>query len=554
MSHSLKTGGLLTTALLAWTTLDVVVPGQAHAESDVDAASVSQELPVIPVTVPQSLLPVPSPLPPLQIPGRDYIPFQPVDEVVPDVAPSPIVLPPAGAIAGVEIEVIPFAQGDDANPREGSEWFSVHDVAPEYISAESGSEFSISETRVSQSSINESGINDSSISGPISIPAVERIVSIEEVWPQPEDGHLDMHLDEPHDGTQSTDEAFNNALNPETSPQPLAEQTTAAASEGDAKGESSAQKSELLAAAQVAPPAEPRGWFDRQLAATIARQKAHREARLRENLINAVRQHVAQNNIAAAQRIAQNPVFLDAERTALQQAIAARQPMPQVSSPTQTEPTTELAKDVARLAARQTWLLERLPAMADSNCEQNTTSRAIAPPACSSNQTDSQDNSQTNFNYGWLVQAANRATPSLSASVSGPLAIAAPVTSRYGWRIHPIYGDHRFHAGVDFGAPLGTPVHASLSGYVETSEYLDGYGFTVILESASAQERHLYAHLADLGVHTGQWVEQGQVIGWVGNTGNSTGPHLHYEVHRLAQNGWITVDPLSVAAQEGANL
>ncbi len=302
------------------------------------------------------------------------------------------------------------------------------------------------------------------------------------------------------------------------------------------------KKSELLtlAGGTVAPP-ETRGWFDRQMAETAARQKSQREAQLRENLIGSVRQHVAQNNITAAQQIAQNPVFLDAERTALQQAIASA---PRVSTPASSEPTTELAQDVARLAARQAWLLERLPAIATPSCEPESAPGAAGPslPGCAVQRVES--------NYGWLIEAANRASyPALDFSGSLPLAAAAPVTSRYGWRVHPIYGNRRFHAGVDFGAPLGTPVHASLSGYVETSEYLEGYGFTVVLENASARERHLYAHLADLGVRAGQWVEQGQVVGWVGTTGNSTGPHLHFEIHRLNQDGWATVDPLSVASQ-----
>ncbi|MBD2343929.1 M23 family metallopeptidase [Anabaena subtropica] len=123
-----------------------------------------------------------------------------------------------------------------------------------------------------------------------------------------------------------------------------------------------------------------------------------------------------------------------------------------------------------------------------------------------------------------------------------PLAVASPITSLFGWRIHPITGDRRFHAGTDLGAPTGTPVLAAARGQVTTSNWLGGYGLTVILNHGSAQQT-LYGHLSELLVQPGQWVEPGTVIGRVGNTGNSTGPHLHFEVRHLTQNGWVAVDP-----------
>ncbi|WP_066423623.1 peptidoglycan DD-metalloendopeptidase family protein [Anabaena sp. 4-3] len=123
-----------------------------------------------------------------------------------------------------------------------------------------------------------------------------------------------------------------------------------------------------------------------------------------------------------------------------------------------------------------------------------------------------------------------------------PLAVAAPITSLFGWRIHPITGDRRFHAGTDLGAPLGTPILAAAKGQVQTADWVGGYGLTVILNHASAQQT-LYGHMSEIFVRPGQWVEPGTVIGRVGSTGNSTGPHLHFEVRHLTPNGWVAVDP-----------
>ncbi len=149
--------------------------------------------------------------------------------------------------------------------------------------------------------------------------------------------------------------------------------------------------------------------------------------------------------------------------------------------------------------------------------------------------------------YQWLSEFARPGDNALRMVL--PLAIPAAITSHFGWRTHPIYGNRRFHFGVDFGAPSGTPILAALPGRVETSNYLDGYGLTVILESQDPEQRTLYAHMSGIAVQPGAWVEQGEVIGWVGSTGNSTGPHLHFEVHQRQGNEWVAVDPLQAAAQ-----
>ena len=128
------------------------------------------------------------------------------------------------------------------------------------------------------------------------------------------------------------------------------------------------------------------------------------------------------------------------------------------------------------------------------------------------------------------------------ASFMFPLTIPAALTSAFGWRIHPMTGDHRFHAGTDLGAPQGTPVIAAVSGQVVTADFLGGYGLTVILQHEKGTQESLYAHLSEIFVKPGDMVEQGNVIGRVGSTGNSTGPHLHFEWRHLTSTGWVAVD------------
>ncbi len=124
-----------------------------------------------------------------------------------------------------------------------------------------------------------------------------------------------------------------------------------------------------------------------------------------------------------------------------------------------------------------------------------------------------------------------------------PLTIPAPITSLFGWRIHPITGSRRFHAGTDFGAALGTPVLAADAGNVAIADFLGGYGLTVVLDHKKLTQQTLYGHLSEIFVQPGEWVEQGVVIGRVGSTGNSTGPHLHFETRTLTSEGWVATDP-----------
>lgn len=102
--------------------------------------------------------------------------------------------------------------------------------------------------------------------------------------------------------------------------------------------------------------------------------------------------------------------------------------------------------------------------------------------------------------------------------------------SGYGLRIDPIYNTTKFHEGMDFSANIGTPVYATGNGVVTKAGWQSGYGKIIKIDHGYGYETW-YAHLNDMDVRVGQKVVRGQVIGEVGNTGKSTGPHLHYEVH-----------------------
>ena len=119
-----------------------------------------------------------------------------------------------------------------------------------------------------------------------------------------------------------------------------------------------------------------------------------------------------------------------------------------------------------------------------------------------------------------------------AASVQGFIApIDAEIGSRFGMRRHPIFRVRRMHNGVDYGAPTGTPIWASKTGTVIFAGWKGGYGNTVVIHHAGGVST-LYAHMSKLMVEDGSYVTQGEVIGLVGSTGWSTGPHLHFEVRR----------------------
>ncbi|WP_301962081.1 murein hydrolase activator EnvC [uncultured Megasphaera sp.] len=128
--------------------------------------------------------------------------------------------------------------------------------------------------------------------------------------------------------------------------------------------------------------------------------------------------------------------------------------------------------------------------------------------------------------------------------VSGSGAMMWPVngviTSQYGYRVHPIFGSTIYHSGMDIGVDYGTPVAAADSGYVVEAGWISGYGYAVIIDHGNGLST-LYGHNESLAVSAGQSVSKGQTIAYAGSTGNSTGPHVHFEVR---SNG-DPVDPMA---------
>lgn len=122
------------------------------------------------------------------------------------------------------------------------------------------------------------------------------------------------------------------------------------------------------------------------------------------------------------------------------------------------------------------------------------------------------------------------AAPASSVSIPSRMPLSnASLTSSYGMRTHPVLGGRRNHAGVDLAAPTGTPIYATADGVVSKAEWFSSYGLFVSIEHG-AQLQTRYAHMSRIAVADGERVRKGDVIGYVGSTGRSTGPHLHYEV------------------------
>ncbi len=116
---------------------------------------------------------------------------------------------------------------------------------------------------------------------------------------------------------------------------------------------------------------------------------------------------------------------------------------------------------------------------------------------------------------------------SWSGSLKCPIWNNYRISSRYGWRIHPILHKRRFHEGVDLACPTGTPIHAADKGLVVYAGWRGGFGRTILIDHGSGIST-MYAHCSRIAVKKGQTVSLGQVVGYVGTTGLSTGPHLHF--------------------------
>jgi murein DD-endopeptidase MepM/ murein hydrolase activator NlpD len=130
-------------------------------------------------------------------------------------------------------------------------------------------------------------------------------------------------------------------------------------------------------------------------------------------------------------------------------------------------------------------------------------------------------------------------TPIRSVNVPSRMPLnSATLTSDFGMRTHPVLGGRRNHKGIDLAQPTGTPVYATADGFVSKAEPFSSYGNYIQIEHGGEMQTR-YAHLSGYNVAAGQQVHKGDLIGFVGSTGRSTGPHLHYEVRVAGE----AVDP-----------
>ena len=147
---------------------------------------------------------------------------------------------------------------------------------------------------------------------------------------------------------------------------------------------------------------------------------------------------------------------------------------------------------------------------------------------------------------GAALLCAALCLPALSFSTGPGFAVVYPIvrpqiTSTYGMRNHPIFHVRRHHNGVDLCAPIGTPIRAISGGQVIFADPYAGYGNLIVVRHPSGVTSH-YGHLLKIKVTPGTKVKAGQIIGLLGSTGSSTGPHLHLEI----RNGGQALDPMRI--------
>lgn len=191
-------------------------------------------------------------------------------------------------------------------------------------------------------------------------------------------------------------------------------------------------------------------------------------------------------------------------------------------------------------AAAASVLVSANPALANSS----SASADIAAPlraaqAAKSGALGNADEEFRNLFSSWKSLDASGRTPLVaSAQVRNPGKVSIPslmpvdgvrLTSDYGMRSHPVLGGRRAHKGVDLAGSVGAPVRATADGVISRADWYSSYGLYISVEHGGEIQTR-YGHLSRLNVAAGQQVKKGDVIGYVGSTGRSTGPHLHYEV------------------------
>ncbi len=201
-----------------------------------------------------------------------------------------------------------------------------------------------------------------------------------------------------------------------------------------------------------------------------------------------------------------------------------------------------------------------------ANTANANTSADIIEPVREARNDDAANNDQRfkSLFAGWT--ALERTTPTLGmgadiAAFSSPIpqrAISVPsrmplegaqLTSNYGMRTHPVLGGRRKHTGIDLAAPTGTPIYATADGVIGRADWYSSYGLYISINHGASMETR-YAHLSRLAVAAGDNIKKGDLIGYVGSTGRSTGPHLHYEV----RVDGLAVNPIPYMVESEAQL
>jgi murein DD-endopeptidase MepM/ murein hydrolase activator NlpD len=185
------------------------------------------------------------------------------------------------------------------------------------------------------------------------------------------------------------------------------------------------------------------------------------------------------------------------------------------------------AAELARIKARH----EQQAAAAERLLRQANSERAAEEAQLAALEEASNEIEQmlAQVQRGQGSQADLRYSGTWSGWGSAPIQAGYRVSSTYGYRIHPISGRRSFHDGVDLACSSGTPIHAAAAGRVVHSGWYGAYGIAVIVDHGGGWST-LYGHCTSAAVGSGQTVSAGQVVGYVGSTGYSTGPHLHYSV------------------------
>ena len=201
----------------------------------------------------------------------------------------------------------------------------------------------------------------------------------------------------------------------------------------------------------------------------------------------------------------------------------------------------EIKKERAEIAARKQALeqsraklveLEKAAAAKRAEIEQKKKEREVVLQKAQNDRATAMQAVEELNASSAQITAAQQSSPTYSwVQGSGQLGwpVSGEITSPYGYRTHPIWGTTIYHSGIDIGVDEGTPVHAADGGTVAWSGWMGGYGYAVVIDHGNGMST-LYGHNSELAVSEGQDVGKGQVIAYAGSTGNSTGPHVHFEV------------------------